>query len=111
MKCRILRRISTEVRNAKTLTIAVRERCLARRRNPTQPIDVEKSVLVNVMTNRLCTDRGKERCPGVIITCSQIQVVGKVIERSSHKARMTELNTSDETCPRDDHHLHFDSDG
>ena len=36
---------------------------------------------------------------------------GKVIERSSHKARLTELNTSDETFPKDDHHLHFDSDG
>ena len=110
VKCRILRRISTEVRNAKTLTVVVRERCLARRRYPTQPTDVEKSVLANVMTNQFCTDRGKERCPGVIITCTQIQVAGKVIERSSHKARLTELNTSDETFPRDDHHLHFDSD-
>ena len=44
MKCRILRRISTEVRNAKTLTIVVRERCLARRRDPTRPIDVQKFV-------------------------------------------------------------------
>ena len=112
VKCWILRRISTEVMNAKTLTNVVRERCLARRRNPTQPIVVEKSVLVNVMTNRLCTDRGKERCPGVIIiTCTQIQVAGKVVERSSHKARLTELNTSDETFPKDDHHEHFDSEG
>ena len=70
-----------------------------------------KSVLVKVMTNRLCTDRGKERCPGMIITCAQIQVAGKVIERSSHKARLTELDTSDETFLRGDHHLHFDSDG
>ena len=38
------RLISTEVRNAKTLTILVRVRCLARRREPTQPIDVEKRV-------------------------------------------------------------------
>ena len=52
----ILRPISTEVRNAKTMTIVVRERCLARRRDPTQPIDVEKFVLVNVMTDRLRTD-------------------------------------------------------
>ena len=63
------------------------------------------------MTNRLCTDRGKERCPGMIITCAQIQVAGKVVERSSHKARVTELNTSDETFPKDDYHEHFDSDG
>ena len=70
-----------------------------------------KSVLVKVMTNRLCTDRGKERCPGMIITCAQIQVAGKVIERSSHKARLMELNTSDERFLRGDHHLHFDSDG
>ena len=42
VKCR--RRISTEVRNAKNLTIVVRVRCLARRRDPTQPIDVEKRV-------------------------------------------------------------------
>ena len=70
-----------------------------------------KSVLVKVMTNRLCTDRGKERCPGMIITCAQIQVAGKIVERSSHKARLTELNTSDETFLRDDHHSHFDSDG
>ncbi len=56
-----------------------------------------KSVLVKVMTNRLCTDRGRERCPGMIITCAQIQVAGKVIERSSQKARMTKLITSDET--------------
>ena len=70
-----------------------------------------KSVLVKVMTNRLCTDRGKDRCPGMIITCAQIQVAGKIVERSSHKARLTELNTSDETFLRDDHHLHFDSDG
>ena len=70
-----------------------------------------KSVLVKVMTNRLCTERGKERCPGMIITCAQIQVAGKIVERSSHKARLTELNTSDETFLRDDHHLHFDSDG
>ena len=86
MKCWILRRISTEVRNAKTLTI-VRVRCLARRREPTQPIDVKRSVLVKVMTNWLCTDGAKERGPGVIITCTQIQVAGKVIERPSHKAR------------------------
>ena len=33
----------------------------------------------------------------MIITCAQIQVAGKVIERSSHKARMTKLITSDET--------------
>ena len=44
MKCRIFRRISTEVRNAKTLTIVVRVQCLAWRRDPTQPIDVEKRV-------------------------------------------------------------------
>ena len=37
------RRISTEVSNAKTLTIVVRVRCLARRRESTQPIDVEKA--------------------------------------------------------------------
>ena len=66
---------------------------------------------MNVMTNRLFTDRGKERCPGMNITCAQIQLAGKVIERPSHKARLTELNTSDETFPRDDHHVHFDSDG
>ena len=36
--------MSTEVRNAKTMTIVVRIRCLARRRDPTQPIDVEKRV-------------------------------------------------------------------
>ena len=47
----------------------------------------------------------------MIITCAQIQVAGKVIERSSHKARLTELNSSDETFPKDDHHVHFDSDG
>ena len=70
-----------------------------------------KSVLVKVMTNRSCTDRGKERCPGMIITCAQIQVAGKVIERSSHKARLTKLDTSDERFLRGDHHLHFDSDG
>ena len=56
-----------------------------------------KSVLVKVMTNRLCTDRGKERCPDMIITCAQVQVAGKVVERSSHKARLTELTMSDET--------------
>ena len=33
----------------------------------------------------------------MIITCAQIQVAGKVIKRSSHKARMTKLITSDET--------------
>ena len=66
---------------------------------------------MKVVTNRLRTDRGKERCPDVIITCTQIQVAGKVIERSSHKARLTELNTSDETFPKDDHHEQFDSDG
>ena len=44
VKCRIFRRISTEVKNAKTLTIVVHVRCLARRREPTQPIDVEKRV-------------------------------------------------------------------
>ena len=44
VKCRIFRRISTEVRNAKTLTIVVRIWCLAQRREPTQPIDVEKRV-------------------------------------------------------------------
>ena len=71
----------------------------------------KKSVLVKVMTNRLCTDRGKERCPGMIITCAQIQVAGKVVERSSHEARLTVLNTSDKTLPKDDHHEHFDSDG
>ena len=42
----------------------------------------------------------------MIITCAQIQVAGKVVERSSHKARLTELNTSDETFPKDDHHEH-----
>ena len=47
----------------------------------------------------------------MIITCAQIQAAGKVVERSSHKARLTELNTSDETFPKDDHHEHFDSDG
>ena len=36
------RRMSTEVRNAKTLTIVVRVRCFARRREPTQPIDMKK---------------------------------------------------------------------
>ena len=69
------------------------------------------SVLVKVVTNWLRIDRGEERCPGMIITCAQIQLAGKVIERSSHKARLTELNTSDETFLRDDHHSHFDSDG
>ena len=62
------------------------------------------SVLVKVVTNWLRTDRGKERCPGMIITCAQIQVAGKIVERSSHNARLTELNTSDETFLRDDHH-------
>ena len=33
-----------KVWNANTLTIVVRVRCLARRREPTQPIDVEKRV-------------------------------------------------------------------
>ena len=33
----------------------------------------------------------------MIITSAQIQVAGRVIERSSHKARMTKLITSDET--------------
>ena len=69
------------------------------------------SVLVKVVTNWLRIDRGKERCPGMIITCAQIQLAGKDIERSSHKACLTELNTSDETFLRDDHHLHFDPDG
>ena len=32
-----------------------------------------------------------------MITCAQIQVAGKVIERSSHNARMTKLIMSDET--------------
>ena len=68
-------------------------------------------MLVNVMTNRFCTEKGKECCLGMIIICTQIELVGKVIEGSSHKARLTELNTSDETFPKDDHHLHFDSDG
>ena len=44
-------------------------------------------------------------------SCAQIQLAGKVIERSSHKVRLTELNTSDETFHRDEHHVHFDSDG
>ena len=33
----------------------------------------------------------------MIITCAQIQVAGKVVERSSLKARMTKLTMSDET--------------
>ena len=44
------------------------------------------------------------------ITCAQIKVAGKVVERPSHKARLTVLNKNDETFPKDDHHEHFDSD-
>ena len=104
------RRISTEVRNAKNLTIVVRVRCLARRRDTTQPIDVEKRVGESDDKSVMYRQR-QGTLPSMIITCAQIQVAGKVVERSSHKARLTELNTSDETFLRDDHHLHFDSDG
>ena len=35
-------------------------------------------------------------CPGMTVTYAQIQLAGQVTERSSHKARLTELNTSDD---------------
>ena len=41
----------------------------------------------------------------------RFKLLEKVVERSSHKARLTELNMSDETFPKDDHHEHLDSDG
>ena len=34
----------------------------------------------------------------------RFKLLEKVVERSSHKARLTELNMSDETFPKDDHH-------
>ena len=62
----------------------------------TRPIDVEKRV--GERDDKLVLHRQRqERCPGMIITCAQIQVAGKVIERSSPRARLTELNTSDAT--------------
>ena len=42
------------------------------------------------------TDRGKERCPGMTVTYTQIQLAAKITERSSHKTRLTELNTDDD---------------
>ena len=82
-----------KVRNAKTLTIVVRVWCLARRREPTQPIDVKKRA--GESDDKLVMNRQRQ---GTLPRydhhlCSD----SSAIEKSSHKARMTKLITSDET--------------
>ena len=86
-----------KVKNAKTLTIVVRVRCLARRREPTQPKDVKKRA--GESDDKLVMNRQRQGNVAQIWSSPvlRFKLLGKVIERSSHKARMTKLITSDET--------------
>ena len=93
------RRISTEVKNAKTLTIVVRVRCLARRREPDASYQCGKA-RVGERGDRL-----------VIKQFPHLPRQGTLPRYDKHlffdsrcKARLTELNTSDDELTVRGHH-------
>ena len=93
----------------KTLTIVVRERFLARRRNPTRPIRVEKELALNMFVGE-----SADKLVIVLFPCAK-----RMSFRSARGAIAQRFSASRMTCqlvlpkvfPRYDHHVCFDSDG
>ena len=77
VKCRILRRISTEVRNASVNGVS---RGDENRRELLRTFVFEHACWWNVVNDHQSYQsfRGKERCPGMTITYSSIEMVGKL---------------------------------